>query len=49
MKMKNEYMFFSKQNFEDINLDGYSKNEINIPKTEIYIYQFECENEEESQ
>ena len=48
IKMKNEYMFFSKQEFADINLDGYIKNDINIPKTEIHIYQFECKSEEES-
>ncbi len=48
MKMKNEYMFFSKQDFVDINLDDYVKNDINIPETEIYIYQFECKSEEES-
>lgn len=40
-------MFFSKQEFTDINLDGYSKNDINIPKTDIYIYQFECDDKEE--
>lgn len=41
-------MFFSKQDFVDINLDDYVKNDINIPETEIYIYQFECKSEEES-
>lgn len=48
MKMKNEYMFFSKQEFAGISLDEYIKKDINISKTEIHIYQFECKSEEES-
>ena len=36
--MKNAYMFFSKQEFADINLEGYDKKDINIPQTDIYIF-----------
>lgn len=45
--MKNAYMFFSKQEFADLNLEGYDKKDINIPQTDIYIYQFQCNNEKE--
>lgn len=46
--MKNEYMFFSKQEFADISLDEYIKKDINISKTEIHIYQFEYKNGKEN-
>lgn len=48
MKMENEYMFFSKQEFADISLDEYIKKDINISKTEIHIYQFEYKNGKEN-
>lgn len=41
--MKNQYMFFEKQFFENFNLSAYKKTDIGIPNTDIYIYEFECQ------
>lgn len=35
-------MFFNEQKFEDFDLNGYEKNDISIPKTDIHIYEFSC-------
>ncbi len=40
--MKNQYLFFKEQAFEDFNLTDYKKNDIAIPQTDIHIYEFEC-------
>ena len=40
--MKNQYMFFNEQAFENFDLAEYIRNDILIPKTNIHIYEFEC-------
>lgn len=40
--MKNQYMFFAQQGFENFDLSDYSKSNTTIPKTSIHIYSFEC-------
>lgn len=35
-------MFFAEQIFESIDLSGYSKTDISIPRTNVHIYGFEC-------
>lgn len=35
-------MFFNEQKFEGFDLNGYEKNDISIPKTDIHIYEFSC-------
>lgn len=40
--MKNQYMFFSQQDFENFDLADYRKTDTTIPKTSIHIYTFEC-------
>ena len=35
-------MFFTEQIFEGIDLSGYSKTDISIPRTNVHIYGFEC-------
>lgn len=40
--MKNQYMFFVQQSFENFDLADYKKTDTTIPKTSIHIYTFEC-------
>ena len=40
--MKNQYMFFAQQGFENFDLSDYSKSDTTIPKTSVHIYSFEC-------
>ncbi len=40
--MKNLYMFFDEQLFEDFDLSEYYKRDICIPNTNVHIYEFEC-------
>ena len=40
--MKNQYMFFAQQSFENFDLLDYSKSDTTIPKTSVHIYSFEC-------
>lgn len=40
--MKNQYMFFDEQLFEDIDLSDYRMTDIGIPNTNVHIYEFEC-------
>ncbi len=40
--MTNKYMFFKEQKFGGFDLDGFEKNDISIPKTDIHIYEFKC-------
>ena len=40
--MKNQYMFFQKQQFDDLPLDDYKLTDRNIPNTDVHIYSFEC-------
>ena len=35
-------MFFDVQNFDSLDISDYSKNATSIPKTHIWIYEFEC-------
>lgn len=45
--MKNQYMFFEEQLFEKFDLSDYIKSDINIPNTDVHIYEFECTELEE--
>ena len=36
-------MFFTGQLFENFDLSGYRKTDISIPRTNVHIYEFECE------
>lgn len=40
--MKNQYMFFAQQGFENFDLSDYRKSDTTIPKTSVHIYSFEC-------
>ena len=40
--MKNQYMFFKEQLFDGFDLSDYKKRNINIPNTDVHIYEFEC-------
>ena len=40
--MKNQYMFFQKQQFDDLPLDDYKLTDRDIPNTDVHIYSFEC-------
>lgn len=40
--MKNQYMFFNTQSFEDLDLGQYRKTDISIEQTAVHIYEFEC-------
>lgn len=40
--MKNQYMFFEEQLFEDFDLGEYNMYDISIPNTNVHIYEFEC-------
>lgn len=40
--MKNQYMFFDEQLFEDFDLTGFDKVDICIPNTNVHIYEFAC-------
>ncbi|MDY4969614.1 MAG: hypothetical protein SO101_05070 [Lachnospiraceae bacterium] len=41
--MKNQYMFFKEQKFEECDLGEYSKKDTSIPQTDVHIYEFECQ------
>lgn len=41
--MKNQYMFFKEQKFEECDLCEYSKKDTSIPQTDVHIYEFECQ------
>ena len=45
--MKNQYMFFEAQLFEDFDLSEYSMLDTSIPNTNVHIYEFECVETEE--
>lgn len=47
--MTNKYMFFNEQKFEGFDLDGFEKNDISIPKTDIHIYEFKCKQAQEEE
>lgn len=40
--MKNQYMFFSEQLFEDFDLSEFEKSDTCIPNTDVHIYEFVC-------
>lgn len=40
--MFNRYLFFSPESFEQVELSQYCKTDINIPKTNVHIYEFHC-------
>ena len=39
--MNNQYLFFESQDFADADLSGFTKTDTPIPKTPVYIYDFE--------
>ena len=45
--MKNQYMFFAEQSFEDFDLSGFKKSDTCIPNTNVHIYEFACIDEED--
>lgn len=47
--MKNSYMFFDKQLFENFEHSQFSKKDISIPNTNVHIYEFEYIGEELSE
>ncbi len=40
--MKNQYMFFAEQKFENVDISTYSMKDVLIPKTDVHIYEFSC-------
>ena len=44
--MKNQYMFFSEQKFENFDISSFTKVDTCIPNTNIHIYGFEANTEE---
>lgn len=46
--MKNRYLFFNAENFEDLDLGDYVKEDTQIPKTDVHIYTFSYVSTDES-
>lgn len=44
--MKNQYMFFSEQNFSNFDISAFTKIDTCIPNTNIHIYEFEYNGEQ---
>lgn len=44
--MKNQYMFFSEQLFEKLDISAFTKVDTCIPNTDIHIYEFNCNDEQ---
>ena len=44
--MKNQYMFFSEQNFSNFDISAFTKIDTRIPNTNIHIYEFEYNGEQ---
>ena len=40
--MRNQYLFFAQQLFENFDLANYKKTDTTIPNTTVHIYSFEC-------
>ncbi len=46
--MKNRYLFFNTENFEGLDLADYTKEDTQIPKTDVHIYTFSYASTDES-
>lgn len=46
--MKNRYLFFNAENFEGLDLGDYTKEDTQIPKTDVHIYTFSYASTDES-
>ena len=46
--MKNRYLFFKAETFDDLNLSDYIKEDTQIPKTDVHIYTFAYTSTDES-
>lgn len=44
--MNNQYLFFKKQDFKNCNLEKYIVYDVPIPRTQLYIYEFQCKESE---